>query len=71
MQDLGPGLRGRHGAVTAPHLSNKRILSQRWMPLFMGLGAGIWLCPKLGSDEGGSAIWEGTQGLDEGAGRGP
>jgi len=41
VQDLGAGLRGRHGADAAPHLSNKRILSQRWMPLFMGLGAGI------------------------------
>lgn len=60
VQDLGPGLRGRHGADAAPHLSNKRILSQRWMPLFMGLGAGIWLCLKLGRDGGVSAIWVGT-----------
>lgn len=56
MQDVGPGLWGKDRADTAHLLSNKRILSQRWMPLFMGLGTGIWLCPNLGSD-GGSAIW--------------
>lgn len=47
-----PLLGSRHGADAAPRLSNKRILSQRWMPLFMGLGAGIWLCPRLGRDGG-------------------
>lgn len=70
VQDLGPGLHGRHGADPAPHLSNKRILSQRWMLLFMGLGAGIWLCAELGSDGRQCHLGGDTQGLDEGAGRG-
>lgn len=56
-----PLLGSRHGADAAPRLSNKRILSQRWMPLFMGLGAGIWLCPRLGWDGGavrpGGRLW--------------
>lgn len=56
VQDLGPGLWGKDRADIAPHLSNKRILTQRWMPLFVGLGTGIWLCPNLGNDVG-TAIW--------------
>lgn len=38
----------RHRADTAPRLSNKRILSHRWVTLFMGLGAGG--CAILGED---------------------
>lgn len=38
----------RRRADTAPHLSNKRILSHRWVTLFMGLGAGG--CAILGED---------------------
>lgn len=71
VQDLGLGLWGRHGADAAPHLSNKRILSQKWMPLFMGLGAGIWLCPKLERDGWAVPSGWGDSGIRWALGRGP